>query len=94
LHYVLEFLRSEYGQIQMLRHVSGSTGQTELLIDHIRNLQIPLPKPDIQKQIVEIMSSAKEKASELAESAAKLRGDSANVIATARQQMLQALSSK
>jgi type I restriction enzyme M protein len=94
LHYVLEFLRSEYGQIQMLRHVSGSTGQTELLIDHIKNLQIPLPGPEVQEKIVEIMNTAKGKAAELAENAAKLRGDSANVIATARQQMLQALSSK
>ena len=36
--YIVEFLRSEYGQIQMLRHVSGSTGQTELLQGHLRAL--------------------------------------------------------
>ena len=44
VQYVVEFLRSEFGQVQMLRYVSGSTGQTELLVEHVSGLVVPMPK--------------------------------------------------
>lgn len=91
LNYVVEFLRSEYGQIQMLRHVSGSTGQTELLIDHIKSIQIPLPQINTQATIVEKMQEAREMQDELLTQARELRAKSANVIAQGRQTMINLL---
>lgn len=92
LRYVVEFLRSEYGQIQMLRHVSGSTGQTELLIDHIKSLKIPLPSIGIQKAIVAQMEGARKTQDDLLERADELRSESANVIAYSRQAMMDLLN--
>ena len=54
-NFVLEYLRSEHGQIQILRYVSGSTGQTELLIGHVKSLRIPLPDPETQANVAKIM---------------------------------------
>ena len=45
--FVLELLRSEYGQIRMLRHVSGSTGQTHLMPEYVRDMDIPVLAPDL-----------------------------------------------
>ena len=59
LDFVVEFLRSEFGQIQMLRYVSGSTGQTELLIDHIKALLVPQPLPEVQEAIVKQMKTTR-----------------------------------
>jgi type I restriction-modification system DNA methylase subunit len=94
LKFVVEFLRSELGQIQILRHVSGSTGQTELLVDHVAKLRIPLPDEEIQNEIVTMMENAKNEASSLADDSQKLRNQSSNVIASARNQMLQFISQK
>lgn len=91
LRYVAEFLRSEYGQIQMLRHVSGSTGQTELLIDHIKALKIPLPSREIQEEIVRQMESARKTSQDLLIKAENLRSESANVIASGRKSMIELL---
>lgn len=91
--YILEFLRSEYGQIQMLRHVSGSTGQTELLIDHIAALVIPLPPAETQRAIVSAMGKARSEAEELTGRADTLRSNSANVIATAREECFRLMTS-
>jgi restriction endonuclease S subunit len=88
LRYVVEFLRSEYGQIQMLRFVSGSTGQTELLIGHVKAIQIPLPPADVQDEIVRLMDEARSRQAELHESIQELVEESANAVASARQQMI------
>jgi len=88
LRYVVEFLRSESGQIQMLRHVCGSTGQTELLVDHIRSLRIPIPSPEIQKEVVRLMDEARAQSDELLRRGQALREESANMIAAARQRMM------
>jgi type I restriction-modification system DNA methylase subunit len=92
LRYVLEFLRSEYGQIQMLRFVSGSTGQTELLIEHVRSLLIPMPEPAVQQGIVDQMDQAREEVAQLVEQADQFRADGANRLATARQTMMRRLA--
>jgi type I restriction enzyme M protein len=87
LKYVAEFLRSEIGQIQMLRHVSGSTGQTELLVDHIRSLRVPVPSPDVQAEIVRRMEDARKRGKELGDKARELREQGVGIIAMARQEM-------
>jgi len=88
LRYVVEFLRSEYGQIQILWRVSGSTGQTELLIDHVKAIQIPMPPSKLQDEIVRMMGEARERQDELRESIRDLAEESANVLAIARQEMM------
>ncbi len=90
--YVEEFLKSEYGQIQMLRHVLGSTGQTELLTHDIAALLIPLPDSDIQRMIVEEMQQARTRSKELVDGARYLRDRSAIILASARTRMISRLS--
>ena len=90
--YIIEFLRSEIGQIQILRHVSGSTGQTELLIDHLRSLHIPLPSPATQQAIVDNMQIARQEAGQLNEESTALLTRGATCLAEARQGMLNTLS--
>lgn len=94
LRYVVEFLRSEYGQIQMLRHVSGSTGQTELLLDHAKTLRIPLPSPETQEKIVEQMEEARRQSNEFLAKTQMFRSQSTNVIAVARRRMMGMLEGK
>ncbi len=91
-HYALEYLRSEHGQVQMLRHVSGSTGQTELLKDHVEALRIPLPDPRSQQETVALMRGAREQVAELRRKAVEMRRKSVQVLATARNQMVEKLS--
>ena len=88
VQYVVEFLRSEYGQIQMLRFVSGSTGQTELLIEHVRGLTIPIPALIVQEKIVSEMIEARQRAEQLQEQAGELQIEGANVLAIARRNMM------
>ena len=88
IRYIAEFLRSEHGQVQMLRFVSGSTGQTELLIEHIGGLLIPVPTPIVQENIVLQMGQARKRDYELSEQAAALREESAATIARAQIEML------
>ncbi len=92
LEYVAEFLRSEHGQIQMLRHVSGSTGQTELLIDHVESLRVPVPDRALQNSIVRQMNKARKEAGQLAGKADDLRSQSATLLAGARDEMTKALT--
>ena len=89
--YIVEFLRSEYGQLQMLRHVSGSTGQTELLIDYVRNIQIPLPAAAVQQRIVQHMERARQEAQALTTRANQLHDESATLLAKGRREMMQLL---
>lgn len=89
--YVEEFLKSEFGQIQMLRNVIGSTGQTELLINDIKGLRIPLPSRETQADIVRDMKRARERSRECASGANYLRGRGAEIVAAARTRMLDAL---
>ena len=90
-HYVAEYLRSEHGQIQMLRHVSGSTGQTELLKDHLSSLIVPLPSENRQNEAVAMMHEAGDRARGLQERAVDLRKESSSVLATARGKMVGSL---
>jgi len=90
--YVQEFLKSEYGQIQMLRHVNGSTGQTELLIDDISSLRVPMPDADLQTKIVEAMEQARVQITELTNRAKYLRDSGAAMLAAARTRMIGMLS--
>lgn len=90
--FVVEFLRSEVGQIQMLRHVSGSTGQTELLIDHVKTLLLPLPSPETQSLIAEKMKKAREAVGALAERAGDLMIEGDELLARARSEMARLLS--
>lgn len=93
LKYVVEFLRSELGQIQMLRHVSGSTGQTHLMPDYISGLRIPLPRPEVQDEIVAQLEDARGTVGALSKEADELRAESANILARARQNMVDRLNS-
>ncbi len=93
LRYVVEFLRSEYGQLQMLRFVSGSTGQTELLIDHVRSLLIPMPGAAIQRAIVERFDLARKEVAELGAKANQFRADGERTLAVARLDMMRQLAS-
>jgi len=92
LSYVVEFLRSEFGQLQMLRHVSGSTGQTELLVDYIADLQIALQDSSVQDQIVDAMRAARKRGEEMTEQANRLREQSAQALAEARREMIRQMS--
>jgi len=92
IQYIVEFLRSEYGQIQMLRFVSGSTGQTELLIEHIRRLSVPLPALDVQQAIVDQMEEARVTGEGLGKEAEGLRAERANILAIARRDMMKRLA--
>ena len=88
VQYVLEFLRSEYGQIQMLRSISGSTGQTELLANYIQDLIIAIPSVCTQNRIVREMGEAREKYRQLRDQAHKLQDESSKILASARHEMV------
>lgn len=93
-YYVLEYLRSEHGQIQILRHVSGSTGQTEFLIGHVKSLRIPLPDSETQAAVANIMRDARRRIIDLETRANNMLNESADVLADARRQMVYKLSSQ
>jgi type I restriction-modification system DNA methylase subunit len=90
--YVEEFLKSEFGQIQMLRHVLGSTGQTELSRGDIAALRIPVPLPEVQAKIVEEMARARARSREYVGGARFLRERGAEIMAAARSRMINRLS--
>ena len=90
--YIAEFLRSEHGQVQMLRFVSGSTGQTELLIEHIRGLRVPLLDPSVQEGVVTRMAEARMVEDALSKKAANLRTEGAAAIAHAQNDMMRRLN--
>lgn len=90
--YVEEFLRSEFGQIQMLRHVIGSTGQTELLKNDIAALRIPIPLPELQAKIVKEMEQARRRNKEFVDGAKHFRERGAGIVAAARTRMIGVLS--
>jgi len=90
--YVQEFLKSEFGQIQMLRQVIGSTGQTELLRDNVAGLRVPIPDQQMQAHIVGEMEQARARSKELVNGAKYLRERSAAILASARTRMIGVLS--
>ena len=90
--YVLEYLRSEHGQVQILRHVSGSTGQTELLKGHVETIRIPLPELSLQIEAANMMRNAHLQIEELQKSAAEKRQESVRVLAKARSDLVEMLS--
>ena len=90
-HYVLEYLRGEHGQVQMLRHVSGSTGQTELLKEHVEALLIPVPDLVRQDANVALLREARRRVHELQQKADEMRQESTQVLATARNRMVEEL---
>ena len=75
----------------MLRFVSGSTGQTELLSEHIRGLRVPLPDPCVQEGVVARMNEARITEDELNKQAADLLSEGAAVIAHAQADMMRRL---
>ena len=91
-HFVLEYLRSQHGQVQILRHVSGSTGQTELLRDHVQSLLIPLPDYSDQLSIAGIMRNAREEVETLHQKARELESESSALLTAARNRMVEILS--
>ena len=88
VQYVVEFLRSEFGQVQMLRYVSGSTGQTELLVEHVSGLVVPMPSIATQEKIVSEMLQARSDAQKLRSQSAELEQESSRVLAVAHRQMM------
>lgn len=86
--YLLEYLRSEFGQIQLLRYVSGSTGQTELLAEYVAAVRVPKPSDDEQTSIVESMSEARGESERLKSEAEALRREGTAVLAKAREDVL------
>jgi type I restriction enzyme M protein len=90
--YAQEFLKSEFGQIQMLRQVIGSTGQTELLGGDIAGLRLPVPDPEIQAHIVDEMEQARARSKEFVNGAKYLRERGAAILASARTRMIGVLS--
>ena len=85
--YIAEFLRSEFGQVQMLRHVSGSTGQTELLSRYVRAVRVPLPERELQEEVVRVVHAARSESQELLAESERTRGESATIIAEAQARM-------
>lgn len=90
--YVEQFLKSEYGQVQMLRHVSGSTGQTELVSGAIADLRIPVPALDVQEAVVADLRLVQDQTRKLAESAGVLRQKGALLLAESRQRMIKRIA--
>lgn len=56
--YVYHFLGTIFGKLQIEEFITGSTGQTELYPDDIKEILIPLPKKDIQQKIVSEIDTA------------------------------------
>lgn len=72
--------------------MSGSTGQTELLVEHVRGLRIALPEADVQREIVQRMADARSEGEDLARRADDLRDESADLLAIARRDMVDRLA--
>ena len=62
-----------------------------VVIDHVKGVRIPQPKPEVLEAIVRLMEEARRRADDLLQRAQDLRGESANVVASARQQMMDTL---
>jgi len=58
LYFILFYLRSHFGRIQIERVCKGATGQIELYPPEIGDIKIPLPPRPIQDKIVQIMEDA------------------------------------
>jgi len=50
-YYVVAFLRSPFGQAQVNRSAHGFTGQMELNKEDVKAIRVPLPKPELQREI-------------------------------------------
>ena len=62
--FVVEFLKSIYGQLQIQRFIHGSTNK-HLSKDAIKKIRIPTPAPEVQTEIALKVEGAEEKAKEL-----------------------------
>jgi type I restriction enzyme S subunit len=60
-YYLLAFLWSKYGKLQLEMYSRGSTGRTELYPKDIAKVVILVPEWNIQKQIEELVKKAHEK---------------------------------
>ena len=58
--FVSIYLRSKYGKDFLDRGISGSSGQKVLSIEHIKNILVPIPSPEIQKYIGDKVRKAEE----------------------------------
>lgn len=56
--YIYHFLRTIFGKLQIEEFITGSTGQTELYPDDIKEILIPLPTRDIQQKVVAEIDAA------------------------------------
>jgi len=63
-HYLAAFLNSELGQLQCLRY---STGTTRIALDYdaVRNIRVPVPSPEVQRQVVQTVQQAVQHVREL-----------------------------
>lgn len=57
-NYVLIFLNTEYGSLQIEENIKGAAGKPKLYISDIENIKIPVPPIEIQKKIIKIIEDA------------------------------------
>ncbi|MCK8827811.1 restriction endonuclease subunit S [Natroniella acetigena] len=72
MYYLVSFLRTTYGYLELLRNEKGSSGQAHLYPQDIETILIPTPSPEIQKYIGDKVRKAeklREEAEELREKA-------------------------
>jgi hypothetical protein len=73
-HYFVEIFNSQYGQKQVeILKSAVTTKQTELGVDNLKKIPIPLPPLDVQAEIVQTVSSMKSRIKELRAKAETLR---------------------
>jgi restriction endonuclease S subunit len=74
-YYVLAFLRSKYGQLQIEQRIRGATGQIELYPEDIETIRIPIPRKEIQNKVSDLIINAfKERKQKLKKSEELLEG--------------------
>ena len=89
--YLAEYLRSEHGQVQLLRHVSGSTGQTELLKGNLGSVLVPVPDEGAQAEVAEFMRDTDHSVRELRQRSEAIYLESVEMLAAARSGMVKKL---
>jgi len=74
-YYVLAFLRSKYGQLQVEQRIRGATGQIELYPEDIETIRIPIPREEIRNKVSDLIINAfKERKQKLKKSEELLEG--------------------
>jgi len=74
-YYLLAFLRSKYGRLQMENSARGATGQVELYASDIERIIVPIPSLSVQKQISDQVKSARRKWAQYSQSLSKTKRD-------------------